>query len=76
MADEDVEADPIGDERRRHFRGDVRELREERLDEPADHRRRFEPLVVLRRNSTADLQVRGSQEEWPWDSTCEAGEVS
>lgn len=28
---------------------------EERLAAPADHRRRYEPLFVLRRNSTADL---------------------
>ena len=30
---------------------------EERLTRPADHKRRFEPLFVLRRNSSADLPV-------------------
>ena len=30
---------------------------EERLTTPADHKRRFEPLFVLRRNSSADLPV-------------------
>lgn len=30
---------------------------EERLATPADHKRRFEPLFVLRRNSSADLPV-------------------
>ena len=31
MADENVESDPISDERRRHLRGDIGQLREQRL---------------------------------------------
>jgi hypothetical protein len=39
-----------------------------RLDATTDHRRRFEPLFVLRRNGSADLPVVSSREEWPWDA--------